>query len=223
VWEAATASQIATWREEEKAAAQHVEVLRRGLVPTVNEDQPLRTQESTAIKKWLVLAPIPFDALSGAIALTQEQIAHEAQLRPRAGDRVKVGEKELIWSEVQLTDGLIDFTQLLGGPGQSSVAYAACYLQAERRQTGLLLKVRSDDLARIYLNGDEVYRHTATRGQVPDPDVVKGVELNAGINVVVFKVLVEIGPTWEGAVWLTDAAGQPVKGMQVTLTPPEDP
>jgi WD40 repeat protein len=222
VWEAATSSQVATWLQEEEAATQCLAILEREQVPIAERNQPLRAAESTAIKQWLVLAPIPFEDPSGAVALMQEQIVHEGQLRPRAGDRVKVGEKELVWSEVQLTDALIDFTQLLGGPGHSSLAYAVCYLQAERRETGLLLKVRSDDLARMYLNGDEIYRHTATRGQVPDPDVVKGVELNAGINVVVFKVLVEIGPTWEGSVWLTDAAGQPVKGIEVTLTPPAD-
>jgi len=125
----------------------------------------------------------------------------------------------LVWTEVQLTGALVDFTQLLGAPGNSSVAYAVCYLQAEASQTGLLLKVGGMNLAMIYLNGNEIYRHAGARGRAPDPDVVAGVELNAGLNVVVFKVLVEIGPAWDGSVWLTDATGQPPKGLRVMLDP----
>jgi hypothetical protein len=37
--------------------------------------------------------------------------------------------------------------------------------------------------------------------------------------VVVFKVVNETG-RWQGSVRFTDAAGQPVKGLRVTLTPP---
>ena len=128
-----------------------------------------------------------------------------------------MGENELVWSEVQLADALLDFKQLLGGSAQSSVAYAVCYLQAEARQTGLLLKVSSGDLARIYLNGNEIYRQTWPRVP-PKPDSVEGVQLDTGINVLVFKVLVELG-FWEGSVWLTDATGQPLKGVRVTLNP----
>ncbi len=219
VWEAATAPQVATWLREGKNATEHLALLRREQLEEAEKNRPSRASDSGAIKQWLVLAPIRFEAPSGAVALAQEQIAHEAQLRPRAGDRVKVGENELIWSEVQLRDSLLDFTQLLGGPGNSSVAYAVCYLQAEAHQAGLLLEVSRMDVAMIYLNGNETYRHTWPHGLPRRPDSVEGVELNAGINVLVFKVLVEIGPSWEGSVWLSDATGQPPKGLRVTLDP----
>ena len=98
------------------------------------------------------------------------------------------------------------------------MAYAVCYLQAEARQTGLLLEVSSGDLARIYLNGNEIYRQTWPRGPPRRPDLVEGVQLNTGINVLVFKVLVELG-FWEGSVWLTDNTDQPPKGLRVTLDP----
>ena len=41
---------------------------------------------------------------------------------------------------------------------------------------------------------------------------------NAGLNVLVFKVVNEASD-WKGSIRLTDAAGQPVKGIKVTLTP----
>lgn len=46
-----------------------------------------------------------------------------------------------------------------------------------------------------------------------------GLELNAGINVVVFK-MVNQAREWQGSLWFTDAAGQPLKGIKVTAAPP---
>jgi hypothetical protein len=45
-----------------------------------------------------------------------------------------------------------------------------------------------------------------------------GLELNAGVNVLVFKV-VNPEADWEGSVRLTDAGGQPLQGIRVTLEP----
>jgi hypothetical protein len=59
-----------------------------------------------------------------------------------------------------------------------------------------------------------------TREFKVDQDVVTGVELKAGVNVLVFKVL--LGGRNGGrhaAIHFTDAAGNPVKGLQVTLQP----
>ncbi len=60
----------------------------------------------------------------------------------------------------------------------------------------------------------------AAREFVPDQDVVEGVELKTGLNVLVFKVVNET-EGWKGSVRLTDAYGQEVKGVRVTLTPPQ--
>jgi hypothetical protein len=120
---------------------------------------------------------------------------------------------------VQLKDYLIDFNRLLGEETPWSVAYAVCYIKIEANRTGLLMKVGSDDQAKVYLNGREIYRYGQGRGYVPDLDVVTGVELKAGLNVLVFKVVNETS-YWQGSVRFTDAAGQPVKGIRVTLTPP---
>jgi hypothetical protein len=125
---------------------------------------------------------------------------------------------ELVWTAVQLPDYSIDFNELVGQVTLWSVAYAVCYIQSETAQTGLLLKVGSDDQAKIYLNGKEIYRSDAPRHWVSDQDTVEGVELRAGLNVLVFKVVNE-RHEWEGSIRFTDAAGQPVKGIRVTLSP----
>jgi hypothetical protein len=45
------------------------------------------------------------------------------------------------------------------------------------------------------------------------------VELKAGINVLLFKVVNTSGD-WQGSIRFTDAAHQQVKAIRVTLTPP---
>jgi hypothetical protein len=42
--------------------------------------------------------------------------------------------------------------------------------------------------------------------------------LNTGLNVLVFKVVNETAD-WQGSIRLTDAQGNPVKGIKVSLTP----
>jgi len=219
VWEAATARQVAAWQSEEKAAAERLAVLRQEQAAAVEHERALRAQDPGAIKEWLVLAPIAFEGRSGTAALAQEQIPGEAYVRTRAGDRVKVGTSELVWTVSRLEDYLIDFNQFLGEETYYSVAYAVCYIQSAADQTGLLVKVGSDDQAKVYLNGRQIYRRQEGRSYVPDQDVVAGVDLKAGLNVLLFKVVNET-LDWKGSVRFTDAAGQPVKGLRVTLTPP---
>ena len=72
--------------------------------------------------------------------------------------------------------------------------------------------------ALIYLNGQEIYRFSAPREYEPDEDMVANVELKAGLNVLVFKVVNET-KDWQGAVRFTDAAGRPVRGIKVGLDP----
>ncbi len=50
------------------------------------------------IRHWVMLAPIALpEGESGADAIFKEQIKDEAALRPKAGDKAKIGGKELTW------------------------------------------------------------------------------------------------------------------------------
>jgi WD40 repeat protein len=182
------------------------------------QEQDLPAQDLGEIKQWLVLAPIPFTGRSGATALEQQQIPQEANLRPRAGERVKVGAKEEAWKPVRLPHYLLDFNLLLGKKTDWSVAYAVCYIHSQTAQAGLLMNVGSDDQAKVYLNGRELYQRREARAWVPDEDEVTGVDLRVGLNVLVFKVVNET-ERWQGSVRLTDAAGLPLKGIRLTLDP----
>ncbi len=219
-----TAGQLVTWRAPSFAeieAVEKAEADRQQAHKAAAELMVTRTREAGVVKQWLVLAPIPFPPgiQSGAAALNLEQIPQEARLHPQAGDRVKLAKGKRTWRAVQLNDAVIDFTRLSGKQTVSNVAYAVCYIRSDQDRTGLLLKVGSDDQAKIYLNGKEIYRQLEARACVPDQDKVEqGVELKAGLNVLVFKVVNELGD-WQGAVRLTDKQGREVKGTQVTLKP----
>ncbi len=170
---------------------------------------------------WYVLGPRPFSGITGEVALDQEQMAEEAFLRPSQA-RTSFETPAIEWRSCKLAffqiPGLIDFGTLYRGSNQWSVAYALSFIHSERDQNGLVLRVGSDDQAKIYLNGQNVYRHSSPRAYAPDQDVTAGVELKAGLNVLLFKVVNE-DLLWLGSVRLTDAAGQPVKGITVTLEP----
>lgn len=153
-----------------------------------------------------------------AAALEAQQVAGDGQLRPKAEETVNVAGKELRWRQVQLKDSVLDFNEVLGQQTEASVAYAVCYLESETERKGLRLWVGSDDEAKVYLNGQEIYRCAVPRLLIPGQDKVEDVGLNAGLNVLVFKVVNE-ERAWAGSIRLTDHDGSPVQGLSLTLTP----
>jgi hypothetical protein len=101
-----------------------------------------------------------------------------------------------------------------------TVEYLVSYIQSDLDQPDLVMKVGSENQSKVYLNGKEVYRCEDARKYIPDQDsVTTGVELNKGINVLVFKVVNEEDFP-RASLRFTDASGQPLKGIRVTLTPP---
>jgi serine/threonine protein kinase len=172
-----------------------------------------------ALRRWLILDPIALEpGLSSVQGLEIEQLDREAQLRPRAGDRVSVGGVERVWRERVLSNYAIDFNELQGEVTPRSVAYAVCYVKSATLQKGLVLKVGSDDQAQIYLNGHKLYEQKRPRGLKLDEDTVSDVELRAGLNVVVFKV-VNGEANWRGSLRFATRDDRPVTGIEVTLDP----
>ena len=181
---------------------------------------PALSQDPGTISRWLVLAPIPFKGTNGFKALDQKQIPGEADLHPWAGTRTRAAGREQMWRQFNLEDYALDFKELVASTNADwCVAYAVCYIESQQRQTDLTIRVGSDDQSKVYLNGKEVYRCEQPRPFEPDQDEVRGIELKAGLNVLVFKVVNETRD-WRGSIRFTDAAGQPVRDIQVLLTPP---
>ena len=219
VWLAAGAEQAAAWQAEERAAAQYLAGLQRERTAEEERQRLARAGDEGAIKRWLILAPIPLATnQTGPQGLDLEQVEGEGRLQPKAGETRSIGNSELKWREVALEDYVIDFNAMLGRVTPLSVAYAVCYIRSETEQRGLRMLVGSDDEAKVYLNGKQVHKSPFPRAFIADQDTVPDIALNAGLNVLVFKVVNET-EDWQGSIRLTDAQGNPVKGIKVSLTP----
>jgi hypothetical protein len=174
--------------------------------------------EEGFITTWLLLAPIPLkENQSGTDGLNDEQIKGEAKLQPKAGDKVKVGDKELVWKEYKVKDYFVDFNDFLGQLTEDCVGYAVCYIHADKEMKDIKLKTGSDDQAKVYLNGKEILKQDQARALDKDQDTTD-VTLVKGVNVLVFKVINEKAD-WSGCVRFTDKDGQVVKNLKVTTTP----
>jgi hypothetical protein len=168
------------------------------------------------VQDWLVLAPLPLETgQSAAEGLEVEQLPGEASLRPRGEEPVLVGGRESVWRAHHGEEPILDFNRLVGQLSERSVAYAVCYVISEAERNDLLLQVGSDDQAKVYLNGQEIYKYTRARPLVAlDPVAVT---LRKGPNVLVFKV-VNQGGLWLGCTRFVDSEGKPAKGLRVSLT-----
>ena len=223
VWDAATTNQVTVWQREESQATARLELVRRQQAAAAERARALRAQDPGGIKQWLVLGPLNATD-QGLEALGSEQIPQESMLQPGDKELIRIGEVTNSWRAVRLDDYLLDLHDFNMVRGRCCVAYAVCYLQSETNRPGLWMKIGSDDQYKVYLNGKEICQQPRRRGYVLDQDVT-GVDLKAGLNVLVFKLsrlheLIQTGTNWRVSVHFTDAAGQPVKGIGVSLTPP---
>lgn len=160
-------------------------------VPAVLADDKSGTDADGFLQKWLVLAPIPFEAdEAGADVLGKELVKDEAKLKPKAGDKVAVRKKDLVWKEHATTDHLLDFNGVLGAQTEDSVAYAVTFVTVPADVKDAKMRLGSDDQVKVWLNGKEVHKNTNARPLEKDEDSAE-VTLKKGVNVLVVKVVNE--------------------------------
>lgn len=171
------------------------------------------------IRDWLILAPIQLASDSdGAEAINKDQVADEGLLKPKAGDKVTVGGKELAWKKVKATDYYFDLNAILNKDNEKTVGYAVTYVRADAERSNLQLKMGSNDQGKVYLNGKLLLKNAEPRPLDQDSDVARNVTLNKGVNVVVFKVFNE-GNDWQGCLRFTETTGKAVTGLVIQLEP----
>jgi len=182
-------------------------------VAVVTADDKSGLDDEGFIQHWLVLAPIPLaENESGADGLDKQQLTGEATLKPKAGDKVKVGGKELTWKEHNLKSHLLDFNDLLGAQTEDSVAYAVTFIVSPEERKGVKMKTGSDDQAKVFLNGKEVFKMTEARAADKDQDTTE-VTLRKGVNVLVAKVVNE-KVDWSFCVRFTDKDDKPYTDLK---------
>jgi hypothetical protein len=168
------------------------------------------------IRNWLVLAPIAIDGESGATEIDRDFLKGEATVKPKAGDKVTVGGRDVTWTSHKTADFFVDFLQSFGKErGEYVAGYAVAYITAEA-DMAVTLALSTNDQGKAWLNGKQVFKFSDTRILDKDTDRVD-VTLTKGQNVLMLKVVNEVN-NWQGcARFLKD--GAPVKNLKVSLTP----
>jgi len=170
------------------------------------------------IRDWVMLAPIflPEGGATGDLLL-KDQIKDEANLKPMAGEKVKITGKELTWKNINAPTNFFDFNLILNSLNDRAAGYMVTYVECEQDIPNVMMSVGSNDQGRIYFNGVDIYAFTEARPLMIDADKGK-VTLKKGVNVIVFKVVNESN-SWQGSMRLTDMAGKPLKGLKIKLAP----
>jgi hypothetical protein len=165
-----------------------------------------------------MLAPVALrEGETCAEALLKEQIKDEAALRPMAGDKVRIGGKELVWQNITASTNYFDFNEILKSMNDHAAGYMVTYIECEKEMPDVIVAVASNDQGRIYFNGVDIYAFTEARPLMLDAD--KGrVTLKKGVNVIMFKITNEQN-SWQGAMRFLDKAGAPVKDLRIKLSP----
>jgi hypothetical protein len=178
----------------------------------------LRTDAEGYIRDWLMLAPLALaEGETCSEALLKEQIPNESALRPKAGDKVKIGSMELTWRNVTASTNYFDINESLRSINDHVAGYMVTYIECEKETPDVILAVASNDQGRIYFNGVDIYAFTEARPLMLDAD--KGrVTLKKGLNVMVFKITNEQN-AWQGAMRLMDRSGAPLKNVRIKLAP----
>jgi hypothetical protein len=170
------------------------------------------------IRHWLMLAPLPFaEGESGADAVFRDQIRGEASLRPKPGEKIKVGNKEFTWQSVVAQTNYFDFNAALKSIHDRAAGYIVAYIESDSEKRDVIMGVGSNDEGRIYFNGVDIYVFGEPRQITQEEDKGK-VTLKKGINVIVFKVMNEQN-AWQGAIRLLNKDGTPLKDVKVKLSP----
>lgn len=170
------------------------------------------------IRNWVMLAPIPLrDGEPGSEAIYKQQIRNESALRPKAGETMKIGAKELTWQNVTAATNYFDLNSVLNSVNDRAAGYMVTYIECETERPDVILAVASNDEGRIYFNGVDIYLFSEPRTLMLDADKGK-VTLKKGINTIVFKVINEQN-AWQGAMRLLDKNGAPLKEITIKLTP----
>ena len=178
----------------------------------------LKLDSEGYIRHWVMLAPIALsEGESGADAIFKEQIKDEAALRPKAGDKAKIGGKELTWQNITAATNYFDFNAILKTVNDHAAGYMVTYIECDTERPDVIMAVASNDEGRIYFNGVDIYAFSEPRTLMLDADKGK-VTLKKGVNVVVFKVINEQN-SWQGAMRLLDKAGAPLKDLRIKLSP----
>ncbi|HOL96294.1 MAG TPA: glycoside hydrolase family 38 C-terminal domain-containing protein [bacterium] len=167
-----------------------------------------------SVGSWLMLAPIPNPAGTGALAgLDQDLLGGEAQLAPTRGQEVRVSGKTFSWTPVFEENPQVALSQRFEGMDQVT-AYLYCVVESQE-ELPVVLQIGRDDAAKVWLDGEAVLTDTAAHGLF-DKRTEVAVTLKKGRQPLLVKVSQDSG-FWGFGLMIKDANGLVPQGVRVVL------
>lgn len=181
--------------------------------------EPGKLDAEGYIRDWLVLAPVPLNSgASPASELDRDLFPNEAGAKPKPGDKVNVAGKDLEWKKARAAEYFFDVNAIVGAPTPVGAAYAVAYIESPAAKPDVQVWMASNDQGKVWLNGKEVVKRIAAGALEKDSNKAPAQTLNAGVNVLVFKVINE-NNNWQGAIRLVDKDGKAIGDVKVKTEP----
>lgn len=180
------------------------------------------------IQNWVILDPIAIKTTEHEEAVekpvfVKEYFKDQMKAEPKAGDKVTVEGKELVWRAASTTSFDLDLVQFAADHNKASDAVlflGVAYVVAPEEVKDVKLSIGSDDSSMWWVNDKQVIAVYAGRGVGQDDDSSKPLTLKKGLNVVRFAVINGDGPGGFCARFV-DSKERPVKDLTILAAPSE--
>ena len=178
------------------------------------------------IQRWTLLEPINKPNRSNAVFVDSylrkefatEYFPNQFTVVPKNGDKVKVGEQELMWHALETSNfnmKLFRFSTGLKKQTYGVLYWAVTVVNSPREMKNVRMAVGSNSASMWWLNGKEALLLSGDRRMVMDDGVSNRMTLNKGKNII--RGVVINGPGMSDfCVRFLDEKGEPVKDLTIT-------
>jgi hypothetical protein len=179
------------------------------------------------IRRWSLLEPINKPNRSNTVftdsyiktTLTTEYFPNQFTVIPKNGDKVKVGDQELMWHALESRNfnaKLFRFAYGLKKEIYGVIFWSVTVVNSPREMKNVRLAVGSNSASMWWVNGKEAVRLAGDRRMVMDDAVSPLLTLNQGKNIIRGAVINGPGMS-DFCVRFLDEKGKPIKGVTITL------
>jgi hypothetical protein len=178
------------------------------------------------IQRWLLLEPINKPNRSNTVftdsyirtAFTTEYFPDQFTLLPKNGEKVKVGEQELIWHALDSKNfnvKLFRFAYGLDKQVYGVLFWAVTVVNSPREMKNVRMAVGSNSASMWWLNGKEAVILSGDRRMVMDDCVSPRLTLTKGKNIIRGAVINGPGMS-DFCVRFLDEKGEPIKDFTIS-------
>jgi hypothetical protein len=189
--------------------------------------KPKSPDKDGFIQRWLLLEPINKPSRTNTVftgtyvrnALNPESLPNLLRVVPGDGEKVTVGNQELVWRALDSADfniKLFRFAYGLKKPTYGVIFWAATVVNSPREMKNIRLAAGSNSASIWWVNGKEAVALFDDRRMVMDDAVSKRLTLNRGRNIICGAVINGPGLS-DFCIRFIDENGAPIKDLTVTF------